>query len=85
MLRLRGGAALGRRVSEKYEFSAATFAWALQAACNLHRLPFTPEALLQQFAPPYSIDSIRQAAQTLGLRSGAQAISISDIAKLGVP
>jgi hypothetical protein len=32
-------------------FATGTFVWGLAAICQLHRRPFAPDLVLQQFAP----------------------------------
>ena len=32
-------------------FGTGTFLWGLAALCQIHRLPFAPSLILQQFAP----------------------------------
>lgn len=34
--------------------STDTFVWALQCACQVHRVPFAAEMALRQFPPPYN-------------------------------
>ncbi len=65
--------------------AAETFVWGLRGICRLHRVPFAPNVVLQQFPPPYSLLSLEQAATALGLRSGLRAVAASDLAALPVP
>ena len=46
-----------------------TFAWALQCACQLHRVPFETDIALRQFPPPYSGASLQQGIHSLGMKS----------------
>jgi len=64
---------------------AETFIWGLRGICQLHRIPFAPNLVLQQFPPPYNLLSLQQAAQTLGLNSGWRDISATEISKLHAP
>ncbi len=63
-------------------FSAESFVWGLQAICQLHRVPFAPEAALQQIPPPYSSNSIQHAARELGLKSAVRFVSVDSITEL---
>jgi ATP-binding cassette, subfamily B, bacterial HlyB/CyaB len=66
-------------------FGAGTFAWGLAALCRLHRLPFSPHLVLQQFPPPYRAATLAQAAAALGLKSALREASASDLCSLPVP
>ncbi len=43
------------------------FIWALGSLCRIHRIPFDPRLLLEQFPPPYTRASLQQAIEGLGL------------------
>ena len=60
-------------------FTTDAFLWGLGAICQLHRIPFAPNLLLQQFAPPYSLVSLQQAAQSLKLKSGVRSVASSEL------
>jgi subfamily B ATP-binding cassette protein HlyB/CyaB len=45
------------------------FVWALGCLCTIHRVPFSPPLLLQQFPPPYKPDDLVHAARRLGLKA----------------
>ena len=66
-------------------FAADTFAWGLQGMCQLHRIPFAPGLVLQQLPPPYTVFSLQQAAESLGLKSGLRVVTASGLAKLPLP
>ena len=53
--------------------------------CHLQRIPFAPNLVLQQVAPPYSMNSLQLAAETLGLKAGVRRVSVSDLANLPLP
>jgi ATP-binding cassette, subfamily B, bacterial HlyB/CyaB len=59
--------------------SAGDFVWSLGCLCTVHRVPFSPPLLLQQFPPPYKPDDLIHAARKLGiqaeLRMGAVELS----------
>ncbi len=42
--------------------------WALGSLCSIKNIPFDAELFLRQFPPPYSTDTLLQAARDLGLR-----------------
>jgi ATP-binding cassette, subfamily B, bacterial HlyB/CyaB len=65
--------------------SAGAFVWGLQALCDLHRIPFTPALALQQFAPPYSLLTLRRATEAAGLRSGLRSVPLKELPRLPVP
>jgi subfamily B ATP-binding cassette protein HlyB/CyaB len=66
-------------------FTTDAFLWGLGAICQLHRIPFAPNLLLQQIAPPYSLVSLQQAAQSLKLKSGVRAVASSELHTLPQP
>jgi len=61
------------------------FLWCLGSLCQLHRQPFDPNLLLQQFPPPYHLASLQHAAQGLKLRSGLRAVSVEDMQHFPLP
>ena len=44
--------------------------WVLGSLCQLYRIPFDARLVLQRFAPPYTLASLGEAAQSLGLTVG---------------
>jgi subfamily B ATP-binding cassette protein HlyB/CyaB len=66
-------------------FATGTFVWGLAAICQLHRRPFAPDLLLQQFAPPYGPASLEQAATALHLKAGLRAVAIAQLHAMPVP
>ena len=46
--------------------------WALGSFCALNRIPFDPELLLQRFPPPYTLETLIQAARALGFKTRAK-------------
>jgi subfamily B ATP-binding cassette protein HlyB/CyaB len=65
--------------------TAETHIWGLQGICQLHRIPFAPGLILQQFPPPYSLVSLHQAATALGLKSGLRDALVTELPDLPVP
>ena len=66
-------------------FAAATFVWGLAAICQLHRRPFAPDLVLQQFAPPYGAASLEQAAAALQLKAGLRHVVPHELHALPKP
>ena len=66
-------------------FAADTFLWGLGAICQLHRQPFAPHLILQQFAPPYTLASLQEATQALKVKSGMRAVAVSVFHSLPQP
>lgn len=65
--------------------AAETYKWGLQGICQLHRIPFAPNLILQQFPPPYSLLSLLQAASAIGLKCGLRDALATDLPTLPVP
>jgi len=65
--------------------AAETYIWGLQGICQLHRIPFAPKLVVQQFPPPYSLFSLQQAATALGLNSGLRDTPFSQLPELPMP
>jgi hypothetical protein len=65
--------------------AAETYVWGLQGICQLHRIPFAPNLVLQQFPPPYDLLSLQRAATALGLKSGLRDVSVAECCELAVP
>jgi subfamily B ATP-binding cassette protein HlyB/CyaB len=66
-------------------FSSASYAWGLQSICQLHRIPFAPNIVLQQVPPPYTLLSFQQGAQAIGLKSAARSVGASELRHLTLP
>src|SRR5689334_20104013 len=65
--------------------AAETYVWGLQGLCQLHRIPFAPNLVLQQFPPPYDLLSFQRAATALGLKCGLREVSVVELSKLAFP
>ena len=61
------------------------FLWALAAACRIHRIPFDPRLARQQFPPPHTLETLREALAALGLRNAEAAVGVEGIAGLTFP
>ena len=72
-------------MDRKWLFATDTFVWGLQGMCHLKRIPFAPNLVLQQVAPPYSLHSLQQAAESLGLKAGIKHATIAELANLPLP
>jgi subfamily B ATP-binding cassette protein HlyB/CyaB len=46
------------------------FVWLVGSLCQLSRVPFDPQLLVQRFPPPYSVRHLHEAAKALGFRTG---------------
>src|SRR5688572_21358947 len=75
----------GGRMSNGPLFATATFVWGLAAICQLHRRPFAPDLVLQQFAPPYGAASLEQAAAALQLKAGLRHVAPTDLHAMPAP
>jgi subfamily B ATP-binding cassette protein HlyB/CyaB len=72
-------------VATELLLAAETYVWGLQGICQLHRVPFVPGLLLQQFPPPHSLLSLQKAASALGLKSGLRDALIAELTALPAP
>ena len=72
-------------MSERFSIAIKDFVWALGSACALNRKPFDPNLLLQQIPPPYTADSIVEAARALGLRVKRLDCDLDRLATLTLP
>lgn len=57
----------------------------LSAICQLHRRPFAPDLILQQFPPPYGTTTLQDAAAALKLKSGLRQAAASELQTLPAP
>ncbi len=61
------------------------FVWVLGSLCQLHRVPFDPAVLLQQFPPPYDRTTLLGAAKALEFKVGDRAIRAKELPALPLP
>ena len=61
------------------------FVWALGSLCQLHKIPFDANLLLQQITPPYNIAGLLNAGQQLGLKIKTQSTAVTDLTALPLP
>src|SRR5437763_1815492 len=66
-------------------FKTSTFLWALAAISQIHRRPFSPNLVLQQFPPPYNAAALAQAATSLELRAAMRDINAVLVPALPTP
>ena len=68
------------------QFRREDVVWLLGSLSQLHRIPFDPALILQQFPPPYTQVTLIEAARALGFRVGESATpSAAAFAKLQYP
>jgi len=48
----------------------APLLWVLGSLCQLYRIPFDAKLILQRYAPPYTLATLGEAAEALGLQVG---------------
>ncbi len=66
-------------------FSVEDLVWAIGSYCALNRKPFDANLLIRQFPPPYTSDSLIQAAHALGFRTKRRDCTSSKLATLNFP
>ena len=59
--------------------------WALGALAQLNRVPFDPALILQQFAPPYRLETLHEAATSLGFKVGFNRVKAPELSRLSFP
>lgn len=67
------------------QMATETFLWGLQGMCHLQRIPFAANLVLQQVPPPYGLESMQLAAQSLGLKAGVRQAGIAELGGLPLP
>ena len=50
------------------------FVWLVGSLCQINRVPFDPQLLLQRHPPPHSVRQFHEALQALGFRTGEHAL-----------
>ena len=75
----------GTSLATELLLAAETYVWGLQGICQLHRIPFAPDLVLQQFPPPYSLNALQRAASALGLTSGLRDAIVTELSAFPVP
>ncbi|MEO8166494.1 MAG: ABC transporter transmembrane domain-containing protein, partial [Betaproteobacteria bacterium] len=59
--------------------------WVLAALSQVFRIPFDPKLVLGQLSPPYDLDTVARAAESLGLRAAWKALPAAKLRKLTAP
>lgn len=59
---------MGAHSTFLYALSTANFVWLLGGLCQAHRVPWDSAHALQEFPPPHTIGTLREAAERHGLR-----------------
>ena len=59
--------------------------WALGALAQLNRVPYDPGLILQQFAPPYRLETLHEAATSLGFKVGINRVKAPELSRLSFP
>jgi len=72
-------------VAPTLRLSDKDFVWVLGSLCQLHRVPFDPAVLLQQFPPPYDRTALLSAAKALEFKLGDRAIRSQELPTLPLP
>jgi len=80
--------ALHRMVNGKKHLlpiTTETFIWALQCACQVHRVPFDAAMALRQFPSPYNSALLQHALHELGLKGRWRKVKDTDMEHLNFP
>jgi len=80
--------ALHRMVNGKKHLlpiTTETFIWALQCACQVHRVPFDAAMALRQFPSPYNSALLQHALHELGLKGRWRKVKDADMEHLNFP
>lgn len=67
------------------QVSGEALVWALGALARLNRVPFDAKLVLQQFAPPYRLETLHEAATSLGFKVGLSHVEARDLVHLSFP
>lgn len=70
---------------DRCRFTPEAFLWLVAAACRMHRLPFDPALVQQQFPPPHSLASLQAALAGFGFRSATAPFSSARAESLSFP
>jgi hypothetical protein len=70
---------------ETTEWATADVIWLLGSICQIHRIPFDPLLVQQQFPLPYTLGSFIEAAGQLGLKVGESDASKGGVTNLRFP
>jgi ATP-binding cassette, subfamily B, bacterial HlyB/CyaB len=73
------------REAQSNALDKSALVWALSALAQFHRIPFDPQLVLGSLAPPYSLDTLRSAANSLGLECKWSNPPAASLKKLPTP
>jgi subfamily B ATP-binding cassette protein HlyB/CyaB len=59
--------------------------WALGSLCQINRIPFDPSLVLQNFPPPYGLQTLQHAALALGFKIGRRPVAGAEVQHLPLP
>ena len=62
----------------------APLLWVLGSLCQLYRIPFDAKLILQRYAPPYTLATLGEAAEALGLQVGEWR-RVTEFAQVSLP
>ena len=71
--------------TRKLALARDTLLWALGGLCQVHRVPFYPSLIIQQFPPPYSLETLEHTLQALKFRAGVKPVSVHGLPQLTLP
>lgn len=71
--------------TRKFPLARDTLLWALGGVCQVHRVPFDPNLIIQQFPPPYSLETLEHTMQALKFKAGVKQVSNDAISQLTLP
>ena len=66
-------------------FSRDNAVWLIGSVCQLHRIPFAPELLVQQFPPPYAQPVVQDALRAYGFKVGERPWPVGAASAPAVP
>jgi subfamily B ATP-binding cassette protein HlyB/CyaB len=81
----RPGQSAPVRVAPQSSLTRDHFLWLLGSLCRIHRKPFEPRLVLDQFPPPFTFAALQQALGTLGLDGEPREISPADLQPRQLP
>ena len=72
-------------MSANHRLSTESCLWSLGKFCRLHRVPFAPDLVLQQFPPPYSQHVLLRVMEALGFKCAWRFVAPRRLAVLPAP
>lgn len=68
-----------------HTFNGSAVIWALAGACQLQRIPFDSQLIRQQFPPPHTLETVREAMAALGFGTHFAEVGLEALSELDVP